>query len=62
VAADLKKLVPAAGRQQHEPVHKRKLTPYQRQIRFMTLFFGALMIAAVLLLIWLLNQRMPSAR
>jgi acyl-CoA synthetase (AMP-forming)/AMP-acid ligase II len=51
-----------AGWRQHELVHKRKLTPYQRQIRFFTVFFGALMIGAVVVVLWLLNHRMPGDR
>jgi cell division septal protein FtsQ len=51
-----------AGGRQHEPVHKRKLTPYQRQIRFFTVFFGALMIGVMVVVLWLLNYRMPGGR
>jgi hypothetical protein len=41
-------------------IQKRKLTPYQRQIRFFTVFFGALMIGAAVGLLWLLDYRLRT--
>ena len=34
---------------------KRKPSPHQRQMTFFTVLFGALLVAAVVVLIWLLN-------
>jgi len=34
---------------------KQTLTPYQKQIRFLTCFFGTLMVLAATGLIWLFN-------
>ncbi|HSY17336.1 MAG TPA: hypothetical protein VK815_03340 [Candidatus Acidoferrales bacterium] len=35
--------------------HKQTLTPYQKQIRFLTCFFGVLMVLTATGLIWLFN-------
>jgi hypothetical protein len=35
---------------------KRKPSSHQRQIQFFTFFFGAVLILAVVFLIWLLNR------
>ena len=34
---------------------KRKPSPHQRQIKFFTFFFGAVLIGLVALLLWFLN-------
>jgi hypothetical protein len=35
--------------------HKRKPSAHQKQIRFLTFFFGAIMIAVVIAILWLFN-------
>jgi hypothetical protein len=40
--------------------HKRRLTPQQKQIRFLTLFVGTIMVAVVIALMWLINSRPPG--
>jgi len=36
--------------------HKRKPSAHQKQIRFFAIFFGAIMVAIVITLLWLLNS------
>jgi hypothetical protein len=36
--------------------HKRRPTAHQRQIRFLMIFFGAIMVIAVVVMIVLLNR------
>jgi len=36
--------------------HKRKPTAHQRQIRFFTIFFGAVMVLILVALLWLFNR------
>jgi hypothetical protein len=40
---------------------KRKPSLHQRQIRFFTVFFGAIMVAVVIALLWLFNRLPGSA-
>jgi len=35
---------------------KRKPTPHQKQMRFFTVFFGALLVLLVVALLWLINR------
>lgn len=39
---------------------KRKPTPHQKQIRFFTCFFGAVLILLAVALMWLLNRVLPA--
>ena len=36
--------------------HKRKPSAHQKQLRFFTILFGALMIAAIITLLWFMNR------
>jgi hypothetical protein len=47
----------ASQRQTNVPVMKRKPSYHQKQIRFFTFFFGALLILGVVVLLWLVNGR-----
>jgi hypothetical protein len=40
---------------------KRKPSAHQKQIRFLTFFFGAIMISVVIALLWLFNRPPGSA-
>jgi hypothetical protein len=40
--------------------HKRRLSPHQKQIRFLTVFFGAIMVGTVIALLVFFN-RLPAA-
>jgi hypothetical protein len=42
--------------------HKQILTPHQRQMRFLTCFFGTMMVLTAIGLIWLFNSLSPVGR
>jgi hypothetical protein len=47
----------SAGRKYAKRVpHKRKPSAHQKQIRFFTVFFGSIMIAVLVTLLWFLNS------
>lgn len=41
---------------------KRELSPYQKQIRFLTLFFGVLAVSIAIILFWLVNSVFQPVR